>query len=90
MESNKGYTYVNRVEINSSIYDILISFYQASPVKDEIGKIVGETKSSETNIVMSPQHAKVFMNILADQVSWYEENFGEIDVETKGTSLNKE
>lgn len=86
MESNQGYTYVNRVEINSSVYDVLISFHQSSPIKDETGKIIGEEKSSETNIIMSPQHAKAFMKILGDQINWYEENFGEIDIE--GRELN--
>lgn len=78
MENTKEYSYANRVEINSSVYDMIISFYQATPIKDDNGNIIAEEKGSKTNVVMSPQHAKSFMLIMKEQIDWYEENIGEI------------
>lgn len=36
MESNN--LYANRVEISSSVYDVLITFYQSTPIKNEKGR----------------------------------------------------
>ncbi|KXG78305.1 DUF3467 domain-containing protein [Thermotalea metallivorans] len=70
--------YANRVDINTSVYDVLCTFYTMSPLRDEKNIIVGENVVDKAEIYMSPQLAKALAMLLTEQVRIYEENFGEI------------
>lgn len=70
--------YANRVEVNSSVYDLLLTFYQSLPIKNEKGEIISEENCTKVNIAMSPQHAKALMIALNQQINWYEGEFGVI------------
>ena len=71
--------YVNGVQVVFSPWDFQLLFSQLS------GMIVGDTPD-QTNqesrmisrLIMSPQHAKAFLQLLANNISTYEQNFGEI------------
>ena len=82
--------YANRVEISSTVYDILFSFYQTFTIKNEDGETISEDKGMKANIVMSPQHAKALMNALNQQINWYEESYGEIKLQNNEIISNKE
>lgn len=60
--------YVNHVEINTSLFDFCFDLGVSSPGK----------KTSLGKIRMSPQHAKEFSKVLAQNVIKYEELFGKI------------
>ena len=66
-------TYVNSANILSSVYDLTMDMGVIVGVKG--GKI--ETRVLQ-RIVMSPSHAKVFLEILKKHVEVYEETFGPI------------
>lgn len=56
-------TYSNCVEIGSSPWDIRLLFFEV--LEDEIGNLIREKKA---HVVMSPQHAMVFSQILRDSL----------------------
>ena len=66
--SNEKVYYSNGVQLNMQLFDIAFKFITQIPG--------GEQES--INILMSPQHAKVFSNILAQHIAAYEETFGKI------------
>ena len=76
----------NREECNSDWqprpepYDVVFMFGENKAVKDNILLVEQHTK-----IVMSPQHAKVFSQVLARQISKYEETFGTISIPIPAT-----
>lgn len=75
--------YANRVEVDTSVYDFVFTFYQTVPAKNEDGKIETEERVKKCQIIMSPQHAKAFLNVLLGQINWYEQNYGKINLEPK-------
>ncbi len=62
--------YSNMVNLIHGPYDFTFNFLQVSP---PTGKVVAR-------IMMSPQHAKAFLNALADNIRKYENSHGEIKV----------
>lgn len=83
MENTEVLVYANRVEVSSSMYDVFISLFQSTPEKDDVGNIIGEDKGVKTNIIMSPQHAKVFVDIMTKQLAQYEQEYGPIAIKSK-------
>lgn len=62
--------YCNGVQVSAGQFDFSLLFSQNSPNGSQF---LGE-------ILMSPEHAKVFANILDNHVRQYESMFGEIPV----------
>jgi len=77
MCEEKNRIYSNRVEVVSSVYDVILRFGVAIPKKDEKGNSVDEI-SHEMDIYMSPQHAKVLAAIIQQQMEAYESAHGEM------------
>lgn len=68
--------YTNNANIQISYFDFRFEFRQLMPGAD--GGIVVERMAS---VVMSPQHAKAFLGVLAENIRQYEEQFGAIKME---------
>src|SRR4051794_25232060 len=77
-------TYCNSVQILISPYEFSFELGQLSPV---IGEPMPDNpglsqatvvKTVIARLAMSPQHAKAFSKVLADNVSQYEAQFGEV------------
>jgi hypothetical protein len=66
--------YANNANFKTSLWDLTIDF----------GVIVGQSSTGGPKIqdvatvIMSPQHAKIFVEVLARNIQGYEEQFGEI------------
>ena len=75
-------TYSNLAIINHSPSEFIVDFIQMMP-----GLPKAKVKS---RVILTPQHAKRFMRALTDNISKYEDQFGEIsDVDpTQGIPLN--
>ena len=75
-------TYSNLAIINHSPSEFIVDFIQMMP-----GVPKAKVKS---RIILTPQHAKRLMRALTDNISKYEDQFGEIsDVDpTQGIPLN--
>jgi hypothetical protein len=67
--------YSNNAQFTMSPWDVVFVFGENQSVKDNI--LLVEQKM---RVVMSPQHAKIFSQVLSDQVSKYEQTFGPIPV----------
>jgi hypothetical protein len=71
--------YCNNAKITLSFFDFYIEFLQNVPV---LGGQTGVPPENAPNlvqrIVMSPEHAKAFLELLGESVANYEKQFGEI------------
>ncbi len=65
--------YANQVELHATNWDFRFRFGEAFDVQTE-----NATVMERTRVIMSPQHAKAFLNVLSDNVRKYEAAFGEI------------
>lgn len=68
--------YVNNTEMGLSAWDVRIKLGEISSQKPDGNLVV----KNHGMIVMSPAHAKAFLEALQTTVSLYEEKFGEIDL----------
>ena len=75
--------YANSVEIGISNWDVQIAFGEVIVADDR--KVALQEKAI---IVMSPQHAKAFLNVLLSNVALFEKQFGVIKV--PGVDMNIE
>jgi Protein of unknown function (DUF3467) len=66
--------YANSAQVRTSFYDVSLVFGEISPEGDSI------ECEEHVQIVMSPQHAKVMLQILDRNLRTYEERFGVIDL----------
>ncbi len=78
--------YSNRVAINISSFDVMINFMKVTPDVDGNGKIIGELNDDHVQIIMSLQHAKALSDILNQQLSKYEKDFGPINTSKKAAT----
>jgi hypothetical protein len=69
--------YSNNAEITASNWDFKFKFGEIEGVSE--GKIA---VAERVRVVMSPQHAKVFCDVLAKHIARYEKQFGEINAGT--------
>ena len=72
MEDKKVY-YTNSIGIETSPFDVKLKMTYTSaksPTEAEVKDLC--------EVVMSPEHAKVFLNVFTKVISDYEEKFGEI------------
>lgn len=71
--------YCNGVQIVISSWDFNFEFYQVVPIP---GEQEGEPTTLSRNVVqrtvMSPQHAKAFLEVLRQNVAAWEAQFGQI------------
>jgi hypothetical protein len=65
--------YTNNVQLTSTPYDFTFVFGENQAIKDNILIVDLHTK-----VTMSPQHAKVFAQILLDNLGKWEQAFGPI------------
>lgn len=62
----------------------VLDFKQSTPRLDQVEDAMQHTVITEHNaIVLQPQMAKVLLNLLEENISNYEEKFGEIEVPEK-------
>ncbi|MGA7616254.1 MAG: DUF3467 domain-containing protein [Thermoanaerobaculia bacterium] len=66
--------YANSARLQASIYDFTLTFGQISNDREKL------ECEEYAEIVMSPQHAKVLLQILQRNVAGYEEKFGELQI----------
>ena len=74
-------TYANLAIISHSPAEFIIDFTRVLPG-------VPKTKVY-SRIIMTPQHAKSFMNALKENITKYEEQFGEVKVVNEPNKANK-
>lgn len=74
-DENKRSYYANVAQIELGFYDIRISFGEK---KKRVPEITDE--DIDVRVIMSPQHAKEFANLLIRNIKQYEEIFGEIKI----------
>src|SRR4051794_29023173 len=71
--------YVNAVNMQLSPWDFTFQFNHLYRVVDEDGDIDPQVQAEVVaRLVMSPQHAKAFLKIIAEQIEKWEQIFGEI------------
>jgi len=68
--------YANNAEINVTTWDFRFRFGEIETLSPQ-----AITVAERVRVVMSPQHAKVFSRVLAENIAKYEQAFGEIAVE---------
>lgn len=68
--------YSNLAVINHSSSEFIVDFIRVMP-----GVQKADVKS---RMILTPEHAKRFMNALKDNIQKYEEMYGEIEVDKKG------
>lgn len=75
-EKEKKVIYTNSIGISASLFDIKLLVNYISDNNEN-----NETKKDNIcEIVMSPQHAKAFLNVLQKTIESYEKGFGEINL----------
>jgi hypothetical protein len=67
--------YANSARITVNVWDFRLLLGEVEEATQELLRV-----SEKVKITMSPQHAKVFSRVLAENVKKYEETFGEIKV----------
>ena len=72
--------YVNAVSITMSSVDCQMLLTNNIVSIDDNGKSAGTEAYDSINIIMSIQHAKLFLNSLESQINSYEDMFGKIDM----------
>ncbi len=81
--------YSNSVQIQLSSWDLSFEFAQLSFIRNEQeGQPATAAVKAVQRIVMSPQHAKAFSEILRQNVEEWEKQFGEIRLPSPGAALD--
>lgn len=70
--------YCNNVQIIHSLWDFNFEFAQMAPIPRGENEPPEVAHNLVERIVMSPQHAKAFLAVLAQNVEQWEEQFGEL------------
>ena len=84
MDNEKQFYYINVASIESSNYDFKINFGRFKGHKE--GEEINMDNNMDLEICMSPQHAKAFAHMLMHNIQQYEEMFGTICIQPKGSS----
>lgn len=71
--------YSNEVHFYVSNSDFVFDFSAKDPRK--AGEAMKQNTKVQVRVVMSPQHAKIFANVLMENVKQYEERFGVVNTE---------
>lgn len=79
MPKDPNGTYANTVMISHNKNEMFLDFIQMLP-HDPRARV-------QERIVMTPVHAKLFMQALKDNIERFENNFGEIEVPKRPPSL---
>ncbi len=75
LENPPSSVYANQVELHISNWDFRFRFGETIDQQDEGANVIERAR-----IIMSPQHTKAFLTLLADNVRKYEAAFGEIRI----------
>ena len=73
--------YANSVQIRMSVWDFLLSFGTMTQPAQELVQI-----QNFQGIYLSPQQAKALWNVLGQNISHYENTFGEIKLDPKAVA----
>lgn len=76
--------YVNIASASSSVYDFSLLLGNK---KDDTNQFTED--DVELKLIMSPQHAKAFVNVLKEQIQIYERLYGEINLKADPEFLKK-
>ncbi len=76
---------IDQDKIDAKFCDQVLTNFGPFGLTFDFMQILPQMKTTRvlSRIAMSPQHAKVFSEILANQIKQYESNFGEIKLTTK-------
>ena len=74
-EKEVKYYYSNIVGIDLSAYDLKMNFGMITNDKQNLDEVI------QAQVIMSPQHAKALLGLLAENISRYEETFGTINID---------
>lgn len=76
--------YANSVNLTMSVYDVTLHFAQATGPDPE-------DQREQVNVIMSPQHAKVMIQMLQENLDSYEKEIGDIALpkELKKSKIKK-
>ncbi len=80
MENN--IIYANGFQLSISTFEALLIFKVDSPVFDENHNIIDTVRENVADIRISPALAKVITGILAENIRQYEEQYGEINLQS--------
>ena len=84
IDHGKEAFYSNSISIIHSPAKFIINFKQATPRIDSVGDQKKQTLMVKHNsIIMDPDLAKVFLNILKENIGNYEKKFGKIEAPRK-------
>jgi hypothetical protein len=72
---NISSVYANSARLNISLWDFKFSFGEVEEISSDTMKV-----SEKVRVLMSPQHAKVFLQVFQQNLKRYEDKFGEIKV----------
>lgn len=79
MPKDPSGTYANTVMISHNKYEVFFDFIQVMP-HDARARV-------QQRIVMTPTHAKMFLQALEENVRRYEDKFGDVEVPQRPPSL---
>ena len=80
--------YSNGAQIVISVWDFNFEFYHVVPIPSEQeGEPPTLSRSVVQRVVMSPQHAKAFSEILGQNVAAWEQQYGEIQPPPENPNL---
>jgi len=75
-------SYANSVQVRVSVWDFQLVFGRAtSEAPDQV------SIRNHQAVFLSPQQAKALWNVLGQNLAQYEQAFGELSLEPKGTEL---
>jgi Protein of unknown function (DUF3467) len=72
---NISSVYANSARLNISLWDFKFSFGEVEEITPDVMRV-----SEKVRVLMSPQHAKVFLQVFQQNLKRYEDKFGEIKV----------
>jgi hypothetical protein len=67
--------YANSARLHISLWDFKFSFGEVEDISSETMRV-----SEKVRVLMSPQHAKVFLQVFQENLKRYEDKFGEIKI----------
>lgn len=79
-------SYCNGMQIYVTQWDVTLEFFQLIPLPHEeegaveggVSPVIATGRKLIQRIVMSPQHAKAFLEVLGQNVAEYEKLYGEV------------
>ena len=90
IKHDHGAFFADSVAIIHNPVKFIIDFKQGSPRIDQIGENTQETILIEHNVIMvDPVTAKIFSNLLSENIKNYEKQFGKIEIPKQSKKTKK-